>query len=86
MSIGVVVQDANNVTLQITPQPRINLSIDRGVLGPTGPQGLTGPTGSMGQGLEITAVVATPADLPPVGNPGDQILVQSNGHLYVWSA
>ena len=86
MSIGVVVQDGNNVTLQITPQPRINLSIDRGVLGPTGPQGLTGATGPQGQGLEITAVVSTPQDLPPVGNPGDQILVQSNGHIYVWSA
>lgn len=86
MSIAVVVQDGNNVNLQITPQPRINLNIDRGVIGPTGPQGLTGATGPQGQGLEISAVVSSPADLPPVGNPGDQVLVQSNGHLYVWSA
>ena len=52
-NIKVSVQDGNNVNLQVTPQPRIDLRIDRaisGATGPTGPQGSgpTGPTGAIG--------------------------------------
>lgn len=62
MSIGVIVQDDNNITLQVTPQPRINLSIDRGFFGPTGP---TGPTGSQG----IQGVTGPTGPTGPTGAP-----------------
>lgn len=81
-NIKVNVLDGNNVNLQVTPQPRIDLVIDKGVAGPAGPQG---PTGPQGQGLEITGSVATPEDLPQNGQPGDQYFVQSTGTVYIWS-
>lgn len=82
-NLKVTVLDGNNVNLEVVPQPRIEARIDRGIAGPTGP---IGPTGPQGQGLEITAVVATPEDLPAVGNVGDQYFVQSNGIIYIWEA
>ena len=49
-SLTVNVIDANNVNLEVVPQPRIEATIDRGVVGPTGPMGPTGsgPTGPTG--------------------------------------
>lgn len=49
-NIKVVVQDGNNVNLQVTPTPDINVRLDRSVMGPTGPMGPTGsgPTGPTG--------------------------------------
>lgn len=81
-NINVSVQDGNNVQLLVTPQPRVNLIVDKGVAGPTGP---LGPTGPQGQGLELTGSVATPADLPTVGQVGDQYFVQSTNSVYIWS-
>lgn len=81
-NISVSVQDGNNVQLLVTPQPRIDLLVDKGVAGPTGPYG---PTGPQGQGLELTGSVSTPADLPATGQPGDQYFVQSTGTVYIWS-
>lgn len=43
--IEVQLVDGNNVNLQVTPQPRLDVTIDKGVAGPIGP---TGPTGSPG--------------------------------------
>lgn len=84
-NISVAVQDGNNVQLLVTPQPRIDLLVDKGVAGPTGATGATGSTGPQGQGLELTGSVSTPADLPPTGQPGDQYFVQSTGTVYIWS-
>lgn len=81
-NISVTVQDGNNVQLLVTPQPRIDLLVDKGVAGPTGP---LGPTGPIGQGLELTGAVNSPADLPPTGQPGDQYFVESTGTVYIWS-
>jgi hypothetical protein len=81
-NIKVNVIDGNNVNLQVVPQPRIDLLIDRGA---AGPQGQQGPTGPQGQGLEITGSVATPEDLPTVGQVGDQYFVQSTNSVYIWS-
>jgi len=47
-NLKVSVQDGNNVTLQVTPQPRIDLRIDRGAVGPVGPMGPTGTGGALG--------------------------------------
>jgi hypothetical protein len=85
-NIKVSVQDGNNVNLQVTPQPRIDLRVDKGGFGPTGPQGATGPQGNAGTGLQIDLVVPTVADLPPTATVGYTVLVQSNQHIYVWSA
>lgn len=80
--IKVTVVDGNNVNLLVTPQPRVELTVDRGVVGPTGS---AGPTGPQGQGFELTGVVNTPQDLPPVGQVGDQYFVLSTGTVYIWS-
>jgi len=60
----------------------ITLVIDRGVIGPTGATGTAGahgnvgPTGAAGTGLQVQGVVATPAQLPMVGNqPGYTYIV-----------
>ena len=39
-----------------------------GIPGPPGPRGPEGPPGSPGQGVQISGVVATQADLPPAAN------------------
>jgi len=66
----------------VTGANQITLVIDQGILGPTGPvgaagaQGNVGPTGAAGTGLQVQGVVATPAQLPMVGNqPGDTYIV-----------
>ena len=84
-NISVSVIDGNNVQLNVTPQPRINLLVDKGVAGPTGGTGATGATGPQGQGLEITGEVADVGDLPDPGQVGDQYFVQSTQSIFVWS-
>lgn len=86
--IKVSVVDGNNVNLLVTPAARTVVNVDRGMYGPTGPagtNGTTGPTGPQGQGFELTGSVATPEDLPSVGQTGDQYFVQSNSSVYIWS-
>lgn len=51
-NIRATVQDGNNVLLQVTPQPRIDLRIDRSVSGPPGP---AGPNSIGGYPISITA-------------------------------
>ena len=77
-----------NTTIQSAAE--ISLVVDKGIIGPTGPAstvaGPTGPTGAQGQGIVIKGSVPTVGDLPSTGNTsGDTYIVQSNGHLYVWS-
>lgn len=58
-NLTVNVIDGNNVNLEVVPQPRVDVTIDRGVegpAGPTGPQGNVGATGPTGaQGLQGNA-------------------------------
>lgn len=57
----------------------------RGPEGPQGPQGqrgLMGPQGIPGQSVRILGELASPADLPPTGDPGDAYLIQDD--LWVW--
>ena len=84
-NISVTVQDGNNVQLQVTPQPRIDLLVDKGVSGPTGATGPTGPTGATGQGIEITGSVDSVENLPNPGEVGDQYFVQATQSVYIWS-
>lgn len=72
-NIKVSVQDGNNVQLLVTPQPRIDLIVDKGVYGPTGatgpigPTGVTGPTGNTGP----TGATGATGDTGPTGPIGE---------------
>ena len=69
-NIAVTVEDGNNINLQVTPQPRIDLTLDRGAFGPTGPtgpQGLVGPTGPQGD----VGPTGPQGDVGPTGPQGD---------------
>lgn len=47
--IQVVVQDANNLVLEVTPTPSTTVILDRGIAGPVGPMGdgdVDGPASS----------------------------------------
>jgi len=56
----------------------------QGPTGATGPSGPQGPEGPAGTGLEIQGTVPGVGDLPPVGQPGDAWVVESDGHIWVW--
>lgn len=56
-----------------------------GNAGNPGPTGPTGPTGADGTGVNIVGTVSDVGSLPGSAQPGDGYIVQSNGHLYVWS-
>ena len=47
-----------------------------------GPQG---PAGATGSGLNIDQTVATFADLPASGSPGQTVFVAATGKIYIWS-
>lgn len=47
-----------------------------------GPQG---PVGPQGAGLAIDETVATVADLPTTGSPGQTVFVAGTGKIYIWS-
>ena len=64
-NIKVVVQDGNNVNLQVTPTPDINVRLDRSVAGATGPTGPTGASGSPGP-----SVTGPTGPTGAQGNPG----------------
>ncbi|MVW75400.1 collagen-like domain-containing protein [Pseudomonas xionganensis] len=62
------------------------------LVGPQGPQGVqgiqgdtgaTGPQGDPGAGLNILGTLASQAELPATGNPGEGYLIA--GDLWVWS-
>lgn len=76
----VIVQDVNNITVDVSPQPNINVVIDRGVvgaMGPTGPtgatgiQGQTGPTGAAGP-TGPTGAQGVQGNIGPTGPTGPQ--------------
>lgn len=48
-------------------------------------QGPQGPVGATGSGLQISETVATVADLPATGSPGQSVFVASTGKIYIWS-
>lgn len=63
----------------------------RGIIGPGGATGATGAPGATGErgaqgkqgaGVSILGTLASEADLPPVGQPGDAYLI--DGDLFVW--
>lgn len=75
----VVVEDSGEVLLLEDPAfaPTIVEVITEGPMG---------PAGAKGEGLKIDGTVATVANLPAVGTPGQTIYVSSVGKLYTWSS
>jgi hypothetical protein len=49
-------------------------------------EGPQGPIGATGSGLKIDETVATVADLPAIGSPGQSVFVAATGKIYIWSA
>ncbi len=78
-NIKVAVQDGNNVTLQVTPQPRIDLSVDRGAAGPAGSAGPTGPPGAAG-----TAGPTGPSGASVIGGYPITIVTPANGNALMF--
>jgi len=72
-SVTVELQDANNLTLLVTPQPTVQATIDRGIAGPTGSTGPTGPTGSAGPtgATGPTGSTGNTGSTGPTGPTGD---------------
>lgn len=82
-SVTVELQDANNLTLLVTPQPTVTATLDRGIAGPTGSTGPTGPTGSVGPtgatgptgstgNTGLTGPTGPTGDTGPTGPTGNQ--------------
>jgi hypothetical protein len=44
----------------------------------------TGPEGKAGPGIHFLPAVADSTLIPPTGRPGDAIVTQDNGHIYIW--
>lgn len=72
-SVTVELQDANNLTLLVTPQPTVTATLDRGIAGPTGSTGPTGPTGSAGPtgATGPTGSTGNTGSTGPTGPTGD---------------
>lgn len=68
----------------------INLTVQDVAVAPTiievVAQGPQGPVGATGSGLAIDQTVATFADLPTSGSPGQTVFVAATGKIYIWSA
>lgn len=61
-----------------------SLFAEKGATGATGPQGLPGKDGKDGTGVNIIGSLASEAELPQTGSPGDAYMI--GGDLYVWQA
>ncbi|MGI9143092.1 MAG: hypothetical protein ACR2IJ_07855 [Fluviibacter sp.] len=58
-NVQLLVDGNRNVSLEVVPQPRLEVLVDRAVSGPTGPEGPVGPTGPTGP-MYGSRVVAYP--------------------------
>ena len=93
-NLTVTVVDTNNIDVQVTPTPAQVINIDRGMIGPQGPQGEQGPqgiqgekgdTGAQGPKGDTGATGATGAGVATGGTTG-QVLVKASNANYdtIW--
>lgn len=61
-----------------------SLFAEKGGTGATGPEGRPGKDGKDGTGVNIIGSLASEAELPQTGSPGDAYMI--GGDLYVWQA
>ena len=79
MSYTVVEEIGSDTSLIVQDLPIAPTIIEVVTVGPQGPIGATGA------GLGIDQTVATVADLPAVGSPGQTVFVAGTGKIYIWS-
>ena len=93
-NLTVTVVDTNNIDVQVTPTSAQVINIDRGMIGPQGPQGEQGPqgiqgekgdTGAQGPKGDTGATGATGAGVATGGTTG-QVLVKASNANYdtIW--
>ncbi|UYB50163.1 hypothetical protein OCI51_26520 (plasmid) [Lysinibacillus capsici] len=71
-------------TLPTSSNAYWSLFVEKGATGGIGPPGLPGKDGKDGTGVNIIGSLASEADLPQTGSPGDAYMI--GGDLYVWQA
>lgn len=77
--------DKSPPTLPTQSNPYWTLFAEKGATGATGPEGRPGKDGKDGKdgtGVNIIGSLASEADLPQTGSPGDAYMI--GGDLYVW--
>ena len=94
-------QGPRGFTGNVGPQGAQGIQGIQGNTGPTGAQGIQGNIGATGQqgiqgikgdrgdqGISVTLQgnVATPAELPSIGNAGDGYIVNTTGNLWFWNS
>lgn len=67
----VLVSNQNNISVEVTPTARTEVTIDRGLVGPRGPQGPQGPSGNSNIG-------GYPVNLDGVPNNYDALMFVSS--------
>jgi hypothetical protein len=79
MSYTIVEEIGSDTSLIVEDTPLAPTIVEVLTAGPQGPIGATGA------GLKIDQTVATVADLPPTGSPGQSVFVAATGKFYIWS-
>jgi hypothetical protein len=79
MSYTVVEEIGSDTSLIVEDTPLAPTIIEVVTVGPQG------PVGPQGAGLGIDETVATVADLPATGSPGQTVFVAATGKIYIWS-
>jgi hypothetical protein len=79
MSYTVVEEIGSDTSLIVEDTPLAPTIIEVVTVGPQG------PVGPQGAGLGIDETVATLADLPATGSPGQTVFVAATGKIYIWS-
>jgi hypothetical protein len=79
MSYTIVEEIGSDTSLIVEDTPLAPTIVEVLAVGPQGPVGATG------SGLAISQTVATFADLPATGSPGQAVFVAATGLIYIWS-
>jgi hypothetical protein len=79
MSYTVVEEIGSDTSLIVQDTPLAPTIVEVVTVGPQG------PVGPQGAGLGIDETVATVADLPTTGSPGQTVFVAGTGKIYIWS-
>jgi hypothetical protein len=79
MSYTIVEEIGSDTSLIVEDTPLAPTIVEVLAVGPQGPVGATG------SGLAISQTVATYADLPATGSPGQAVFVASTATVYIWS-
>jgi hypothetical protein len=79
MSYTIVEEIGSDTSLIVQDTPLAPTIVEILAVGPQG------PVGPQGTGLGIDETVASVADLPATGSPGQTVFVAATGKVYIWS-